>query len=200
MNDSTRSILHEVMEQQTVSVAKAGIICSLNARTSILASANPVNSRYDPHMSVVENIQLPPTLLSRFDLIYLVLDKPNPETDRQLAKHLVSLYYDPSQAREKDDEELFTISQVAQYISYARANVRPRISNEAVEELVDGECEGCCQGLISHSRPCFAGTQAMWECAAWGIREAAPAKRSSLPRRVSCKVSFGKVFIVASVA
>ena len=63
------------MEQQTVSIAKAGIICTLNARTSILASANPVDSRYNPTKSVVENIQLPPTLLSRFDLIYLVLDK-----------------------------------------------------------------------------------------------------------------------------
>ena len=76
MSDSTRAVLHEVMEQQTVSVAKAGIVCTLNARTSILASANPIESRYNPNRSVVENLDLPPTLLSRFDLIYLVLDKP----------------------------------------------------------------------------------------------------------------------------
>lgn len=69
MSDHTRSILHEAMEQQTVSVAKAGIICTLNARTSILASANPRDSRYNPRLSVVDNIQLPPTLLSRFDLV-----------------------------------------------------------------------------------------------------------------------------------
>lgn len=75
MDDGTRVILHEAMEQQTVSVAKAGIICSLNARTAILAAANPINSKYDPKLSVVDNIRLPPTLLSRFDLIYLVLDK-----------------------------------------------------------------------------------------------------------------------------
>ena len=56
-------------------VAKAGIICTLNARTAILAAANPVNSKYDPKLSVVDNIKLPPTLLSRFDLIYLVLDR-----------------------------------------------------------------------------------------------------------------------------
>jgi len=74
MDDNTRVILHEAMEQQTVSVAKAGIICSLNARTAILAAANPVNSKYDPKLSVVANVRLPPTLLSRFDLIYLVLD------------------------------------------------------------------------------------------------------------------------------
>ena len=92
MNDMTRSVLHEAMEQQTISVAKAGIICTLNARTSILAAANPVNSRYDPNLSVMQNLQLPPTLLSRFDLIYLILDKPTKETDRALATHLVSLY------------------------------------------------------------------------------------------------------------
>ena len=80
------------MEQQTISVAKAGIICTLNARTSILAAANPVNSRYDPSLSVMENLQLPPTLLSRFDLIYLILDKPTKESDLELATHLVSLY------------------------------------------------------------------------------------------------------------
>ena len=86
--------LHEVMEQQTVSVAKAGIIATLNARTSVLASANPVGSRYNPRMSVIDNIHLPPSLLSRFDLIYLVLDKVDQQTDVQLAKHLVSLYYE----------------------------------------------------------------------------------------------------------
>lgn len=95
--------LHEVMEQQTVSVAKAGIIAQLNARTSVLASANPVGSRYNPRLSVVENIHLPPSLLSRFDLIYLLLDKPSEASDRQLARHLVSLYYEhrpaPAQAR-----------------------------------------------------------------------------------------------------
>jgi DNA replication licensing factor MCM4 len=79
------------MEQQTVSIAKAGIICSLNARTSILAAANPIESRWNPKRSIVENVQLPPTLLSRFDLIYLILDTPDPVKDRQLATHLVQL-------------------------------------------------------------------------------------------------------------
>lgn len=81
MSDHTRSILHEAMEQQTVSVAKAGIICTLNARTSILASANPRDSRYNPRLSVVDNIQLPPTLLSRFDLVLCAFS---------LASHLMS--------------------------------------------------------------------------------------------------------------
>jgi len=94
MSDSTRSVLHEVMEQQTVSVAKAGIITTLNARTSILASANPIGSRYNPDLPVPQNIDLPPTLLSRFDLVYLILDRVDEKNDRRLAKHLLSLYLD----------------------------------------------------------------------------------------------------------
>lgn len=92
MSDSTRSVLHEVMEQQTVSVAKAGIITTLNARTSILASANPIGSRYNPDLPVPQNIDLPPTLLSRFDLVYLILDRVDDATDKKLARHLLSMY------------------------------------------------------------------------------------------------------------
>ena len=95
--------LHEVMEQQTVSVAKAGIIATLNARTSVLASANPVGSRYNARLSIIDNINLPPSLVSRFDLIYLVLDKADEASDRKLARHLLSLHYErptpSSQAR-----------------------------------------------------------------------------------------------------
>lgn len=138
MSDSARSMLHEVMEQQTVSIAKAGIIAVLNARTSVLASANPVGSRYNPNMSMVENIQLPPTLLSRFDLLYLLLDRPNPETDRRLARHLVSLHYKnpPQKKRGVIDATLLT-----DYVSYARAFVQPVLSDEAAEELVEGYVE-----------------------------------------------------------
>ena len=138
MSDSARSMLHEVMEQQTVSIAKAGIIAVLNARTSVLASANPVGSRYNPNMSMVENIQLPPTLLSRFDLLYLLLDRPNPETDRRLARHLVSLHYKnpPQKKRGVISADLLT-----EYVSYARANVQPVLSDEASEELVEGYVE-----------------------------------------------------------
>merc|ERR1712072_234022 len=99
MSEGARSILHEAMEQQTVSIAKAGIICSLNARSSVLAAANPIQSKYDPKRSVVDNINLPPSLLARFALIYLVLDKADEITDANLASHLVSLYrldYEPT--------------------------------------------------------------------------------------------------------
>lgn len=79
-------------EQQTVSIAKAGIITTLNARTSVLAAANPVGSKYDVNLPVTRNIDLPPTLISRFDLLYLVLDEVNETLDRRLAQHLVALY------------------------------------------------------------------------------------------------------------
>jgi DNA replication licensing factor MCM4 len=79
-------------EQQTVSIAKAGIITTLNARTSILAAANPIGSRYDRNQSLPRNLDLPPTLISRFDLLYLVLDRVDEASDRRLAEHLVGLY------------------------------------------------------------------------------------------------------------
>jgi MCM P-loop domain len=88
-----RPSVHAVFqEQQTVSIAKAGIITTLNARTSILAAANPVGSKYDVELPVTRNIDLPPTLISRFDLLYLVLDQVDEVVDRRLAQHLVGLY------------------------------------------------------------------------------------------------------------
>ena len=132
MSDGARSILHETMEQQTVSVAKAGIICSLNARTSILASANPIDSKYDPNKSVVANINLSPTLLSRFDLIYLILDRPNERTDRQLAEHLLALY----QPGARQETTVIKQRTLMEYISYARREVQPRLSERAAEQLI----------------------------------------------------------------
>ncbi|KAF4719621.1 DNA replication licensing factor, mcm4 component, partial [Perkinsus olseni] len=88
---------HLVMEQQTVSVTKAGIICSMSARTGICAAANPIGSRYDHDQSVVENINLHPAILSRFDLIYLMIDRGTREGDETLADHLVDLFSPPSE-------------------------------------------------------------------------------------------------------
>lgn len=110
MNESTRSVLHEVMEQQTVSIAKAGIITTLNARTSILASANPIGSKYNPNLPVPQNIDLPPTLLSRFDLVYLVLDRIDETNDRRLAKHLVGMYLEDTPENASREEILVSLS------------------------------------------------------------------------------------------
>ena len=139
MSDTTRAILHEVMEQQTVSIAKAGVIASLNARTAILAAANPVHSRWDPKLSVVENIRLGPTLLSRFDLIYLVLDKPSEGTDRRLAKHLISMYYEEENT-ETSAPQFLPLETLSAYISYVRKYVHPRISEAAADKLIQGYC------------------------------------------------------------
>ncbi|KAF2173510.1 hypothetical protein M409DRAFT_15790 [Zasmidium cellare ATCC 36951] len=135
MSDSTRSVLHEVMEQQTVSIAKAGIITTLNARTSILASANPIGSKYNPNLPVPQNIDLPPTLLSRFDLVYLVLDRIDESADRKLARHLVGMYLEdnPENAAK---EEILPVEFLTSYISYARANIHPKITQPAADALV----------------------------------------------------------------
>ncbi|KZV53364.1 hypothetical protein F511_06506 [Dorcoceras hygrometricum] len=138
MSDNARSMLHEVMEQQTVSIAKAGIIASLNARTSVLACANPIGSRYNPRLSVIDNIHLPPTLLSRFDLIYLILDKADEQTDRRLAKHIVALHFEDPENSEQDVIDLPTLTA---YVSYARKNIHPKLSDEAAEELTRGYVE-----------------------------------------------------------
>lgn len=116
MNDSTRSVLHEVMEQQTLSIAKAGIICQLNARTSILAAANPSESQWNKNKNIIDNVQLPHTLLSRFDLIFLILDPQDEVFDRRLASHLVSLYYATQQ---DEDDTLFVSKKLCPNISLA---------------------------------------------------------------------------------
>ncbi|XP_050551138.1 DNA replication licensing factor MCM4 isoform X1 [Spodoptera frugiperda] len=136
MNDSTRSVLHEVMEQQTLSIAKAGIICQLNARTSILAAANPAESQWNKNKTIVENVQLPHTLMSRFDLIFLVLDPQDEVFDRRLASHLVSLYYkDFTNSQEGDDN--IEMSLMRDYIAFAKEHVQPTLSETAQQRLID---------------------------------------------------------------
>merc|ERR1719295_515712 len=133
MNESTRSVLHEVMEQQTLSIAKAGIICQLNARTSILAAANPINSKWDPKGTVVDNIQLPPTLMSRFDLVFLILDPQDEQYDKKLGRHLVSLYFKDESAEE---EEFFSMKVLRDYVKFAKDRYNPVLSDEAGQKMI----------------------------------------------------------------
>ncbi|KAL8291343.1 hypothetical protein RQP46_002321 [Phenoliferia psychrophenolica] len=92
MDESDRTAIHEVMEQQTISISKAGITTTLNARTSILAAANPLYGRYNPKISPVDNINLPAALLSRFDLLFLILDTPSRDDDERLAQHIAYVH------------------------------------------------------------------------------------------------------------
>ncbi len=91
MRDEDRSALHEVMEQQTASVAKGGIIATLNARTSILAAANPVDGKYDPYKNILENVSLPIPLMTRFDLIFIIRDEADQANDETVARHILDM-------------------------------------------------------------------------------------------------------------
>lgn len=138
MSDATRSILHEVMEQQTLSIAKAGIICQLNARTSVLAGANPIESQWNKDKTIIENIQLPHTLLSRFDLIFLMLDPQDELYDKRLARHLVSLYYS---ALEEAESEFMELDVLRDYMAYGKEHIAPVLNDAASVRLVESYVE-----------------------------------------------------------
>ena len=138
MDDSTKVILHEVMEQQTISIAKAGIVCSLNARTAVLAAANPKESRYNPKRSIIYNIMLPPPLLSRFDLIFIMLDRTTEAQDKELAKHILGLYVGQERRQALNDHNTKAQEFLRKYIAYARSNCHPVLSDEAEQQLIKG--------------------------------------------------------------
>lgn len=117
MQDADRTAIYEVMEQQTVSIAKAGITTTLNARTSILAAANPVHSRYNVKRSMQENINLPAALLSRFDLLFLLLDNPTIESDRALAEHIAFVHMN---SKPPESENHLTLKELREHIAKAK--------------------------------------------------------------------------------
>jgi replicative DNA helicase Mcm len=123
-----RSALHEVMEQQTCSVAKGGIVATLNARTSILSAANPMYGKYDPYKNITENVNLPVPLLTRFDLIFIVRDMPEKEKDSLIASHILEIHKDAEHAAKPAiDTDLFS-----KYLSYSK-QVEPVLTPEAID-------------------------------------------------------------------
>jgi replicative DNA helicase Mcm len=132
MDAKDRVALHEAMEQNTVSISKAGIVATLNARAAVLAAANPAFGRYLPNRTVAENIDLPVSLLSRFDLIFVIRDEPREDFDSAVAGHILDLHSGrvPESFRDTLRPEF-----LRKYIMYARRHVRPILSEEAKERI-----------------------------------------------------------------
>ena len=130
MRPEDRSALHEVMEQQSASIAKGGIVATLNARTSILAAANPMFGKYDIFKNIYENVNLPIPLLTRFDLVFIVRDIPSQEKDRNIAQHIISQHGSSG----TDTTSLIDIDILTKYLSYAKRG-EPALTKEA-ENLI----------------------------------------------------------------
>jgi replicative DNA helicase Mcm len=130
MRPDDRVAIHEALEQQTVSVAKGGIVATLNARASVLAAANPALGRYEPHRNVSENINLPVTILSRFDLIFIIKDQPEQAYDSKMSEHILALH----RSKISPETAPYGPEFLRKYISYAK-RIIPVLTPEAVNEL-----------------------------------------------------------------
>ena len=133
MRPEDRSALHEVMEQQSASIAKGGIVATLNARTSILAAANPIFGKYDPFKNLTENVNLPIPLLTRFDLDLRCERYPNSqERDRQIAQHIISQHG----ASGTDNTSLVDVDILTKYLAYAK-RIDPVLTKEAESKIME---------------------------------------------------------------
>jgi len=147
MREDDRVAIHEAMEQQTISIAKAGITTTLNSRCSVLAAANSVFGRWDDSRGD-ENIDFMPTILSRFDAIFVVKDVHNVAKDTQLAKHVIAVHMNASQKENPSShtggehpadnrEGELSLEFLKKFVAYARANCAPRMSEKASEKLIN---------------------------------------------------------------
>ncbi len=129
MREEDRGAIHPAMEQQIVPIAKGGIVATLNARCSILAAANPTLGRYNPYQTIGQNITLPVTILSRFDIIFILRDLPNSQTDSEIAGHILGLHRDLVGLSPP-----LNIQLMRKFISYAKT-IKPRITEPVVERF-----------------------------------------------------------------
>lgn len=140
MRETDRVAIHEAMEQQTISVAKAGITTMLNCRNSVLAAANPIHGRYDDLRDVGDNINLMSTILSRFDCIFIVRDVREAERDREIARHVLGVHINSSLAQTANAAEQAEISPATlkKFVAYCRERCAPRLNDEAAA-LLNGQ-------------------------------------------------------------
>ncbi len=129
MSKEDTSAMHEAMEQQTISISKANIQATLPSKTTVLAAANPKFGRFDSYQNLFTQIDMPPALINRFDLIFIVRDLPDPESDKRMAKHILNLHKNPEVKSIIDDKLL------RKYFAYAKQNVKPELTEEALEEI-----------------------------------------------------------------
>lgn len=127
--------IHEAMEQQTISITKAGVKASLNARTSILAAANPIGGRYDRAKSLKQNIALTAPIMSRFDLFFILVDECSEVTDYAIARRIIELH----QKSEENVERVYSLDEISRYISFAR-QFKPELTEEAEKCLAEHYC------------------------------------------------------------
>ncbi|MEM4158618.1 MAG: hypothetical protein QXH71_02670, partial [Candidatus Anstonellaceae archaeon] len=132
MTEDERSAMHEAMETQTISVAKAGIVATFRTKCAILAAANPKYGRFDPNRLPAEQFNLTPTILSRFDLIFAIYDVLDKVKDSEMAEAILSAHREKhkTEPQEVEDREL-----IRKYIAYMRKNIFPKLSEEASEKI-----------------------------------------------------------------
>ena len=155
MESGDRSAMHEALEQQTISISKAGINATLQSRCSLLGAANPKYGRFDQYESIGEQIDLEPALISRFDLIFTVTDDPDPDRDRELAEHILRTNYAGELNTQRTEQTAADVSQsevdavtdtvapaiepdlLRKYVAYAQRNCFPTMTEEAKEAISD---------------------------------------------------------------
>jgi replicative DNA helicase Mcm len=130
MNPDDRGAMHEALEQQTISISKANIQATLLARTTVLAAANPKFGRFDPYDVIANQIDMPPTLINRFDLIFPIKDIPDKDIDEKMAKHILDLHQTPDVLETEISTPL-----LKKYFAYARQKVRPKLTDTALTEI-----------------------------------------------------------------
>jgi len=158
VKEEEMAAMHEIMESQSISVAKAGIVARFRAKTSILAAANPKYGRFDPTINPSEQFAIPPTILSRFDLIFPIRDIMDVEKDRRLAEHILTQHtaagkkIEMKVPVENEVKPAIEIDLLRKYIAYARKRINPVLTDEASEKIkeyyVDLRKQGIIQGAV----------------------------------------------------